>query len=162
MLKLAKVDAQRPLTLEEARPTAISQLRSRKAERLLREGADAALAKIREAMSGGKSFGDAAAAAGLQVRSFSDLTPSDESSPVMNEKSPRPRADAAWATLQHDASRPRRGFALYSRAPLDEAGMAKKPELASRILESKRQLLFVSWLSSARDAAKITTAWQSP
>ena len=40
--------------------------------------------------------------------------------------------------------------------------MAKKPELASRILESKRQLLFVSWLSSARDAAKITTAWQSP
>ena len=89
MLKLAKVDAQRPLTLEEARPTAISQLRSRKAERLLREGADAALAKIREAMSGGKSFGDAAAAAGWFVRSAISAQ-HDESSPVMNEKSPRP------------------------------------------------------------------------
>ena len=165
VLKLAKVNAQRPLTLEEARPTAISQLRSRKAERLLREGADAALAKIREAMSGGKSFGDAAAAAGLQVRSFSDLTPSDE-------KLSGDEREIAAATLLMQPGQlsnmmpaaPDGGFALYllSRAPLDEAGMAKKPELASRILESKRQLLFVSWLSSARDAAKITTAWQSP
>ena len=91
MLKLAKVNPQRPLTMEEARPAAISQLRARKAERLLRESADAALAKIREAMSAGKSFEDAAAAAGLQVRSFSDLAPSDEKLSRRNEKSPPPR-----------------------------------------------------------------------
>ncbi len=164
VLKLAKVNAQRPLTLEEARPAAISQLRARKAERLLREGADAALAKIREAISAGKSFGDAAAAAGLQVRSFTDLTPSDE-------KLSGDEREVAAATLlmqpgQLSNMMPASdgGFALYllSRASLDEAGLAKKPELASRILESKRQLLFVTWLSSARDAAKITTAWQGP
>ena len=40
------------------------------------------------------------------------------------------------------------GFAVYlsSRAPIDQADLAKKPELASRILESKRHLLFMTWL----------------
>jgi hypothetical protein len=54
------------------------------------------------------------------------------------------------------------GFAVFlsSREPIDEAGIAKKPELASRILETKRRLLFMTWLLWAREAAKITFAMQ--
>ena len=76
VLKLVRVNPQRPLTIEEVRPIAMRRLGTRKAEGLLREKADAALAKIREAMSAGKSLSDAAAAAGLQVQSFNDLVPS--------------------------------------------------------------------------------------
>ena len=52
------------------------------------------------------------------------------------------------------------GFAVYvfERAPLDAAALERKPELTARILESKRRLLFQTWLSSARDAAKVTLA----
>ena len=53
------------------------QLGARKAERLLRERADPALAKIREAMAAGKSFTEAAAAEGLQVQTFDNLDPSE-------------------------------------------------------------------------------------
>jgi peptidyl-prolyl cis-trans isomerase D len=164
VLKLAEVNPQRQLTREEARETIVSQLRARKAERLLREKADAALANIRQAMSGGKSFSEAAAAAGLQVRPFTDLTPDDE------KLSPNEREIVAATLLMQPGQLsgmipiPDGGFAVYlsSRAALEGPALTKKPELASRILESKRHLLFVTWLSSARDAAKITVAWQRP
>lgn len=160
VLKLAKVNPQRPLTIEEVRPKAEKQLGARKAERLLRESADPAIAKIRESMSAGTSFSDAVAAAGLQVKSFNDLDPSGEN------LSPEEQGIAAATLLMEpgqfsglipDADG---GFAvlLSERAPLDAAALATKPELIARILENKRRLLFQTWLSSARDAAKITVA----
>ncbi len=160
VLKLARVNPQRPLTMEEVRPIAARRLGARKAEGLLRGRAEAALAKIREAISAGKSFSDAAAAAGLQVRSFNDLVPSS------GTLSPEEQGVAAATVLmepgQLSAMIPSAdgGFAVYlsARAPDDETALAKKPELASRILESKRRLLFMTWLSSARDAAKIKVA----
>ena len=51
VLKLAKLSPQRPLTMDEVRPIAAKQLGARKAERALREKADAALAKVREAIA---------------------------------------------------------------------------------------------------------------
>ena len=70
---------------------------------LLRERAEAALAKIREAMSAGKSFQDAAAAAGLQVRSFNDLVPSGRKlSPEEQEIAAATAAHGARAALRDD------------------------------------------------------------
>ena len=162
VLKLVRVNPQRPLTIEEVRPIAVRRLGARKAEGLLREKAEAALAKIREAMSAGKSFPDAAAAAGLQVQSFNDLVPSS------GTLSPEEQEVAAATVLMQPGQLSAMipgidgGFAVYvsARAPVDETALAKEPELASRILESKRRLLFMTWLSSARDAAKITVASQ--
>jgi peptidyl-prolyl cis-trans isomerase D len=159
VLKLARVNPQRPLTLEEVRPIAASRLGARKAERLLREDAEASLAKIREAISAGKSFADAAAAAGLPTRSFTDLVPSN------GELSPEQQQVAAATVLMEPGQLSRMipssdgGFAVYlsARTPGGEAA-AKNPDLASRILEGKRRLLFMSWLSSMREAAKITVA----
>ena len=160
VLKLTRVNAQRPLTIEEVRPIAARRLGARKAEGLLRERAEAAIAKIREAMSEGKSFSDAAAAAGLPVQTFNDLLPSS------GTLSPKEQEVAAATMLmepgQLTAMIPNSegGFAVYlsERAPADEAALAKKADLATRILESKRRLLFMTWLSFARDAAKIKVA----
>jgi peptidyl-prolyl cis-trans isomerase D len=164
VLKLVKINPQRPLTIDEARPLAVSRLAARKAERLLRENAEAALAKIREGISAGKSFQDAAATAGLKVRSFNALVPSDE------KLSPEEREVAAATLLMEPGqlsgmiSTSNGGFSVYlsSREPIDDAAIARKPELASRILEAKRRLLYLTWLSWARDAAKISVALQSP
>jgi peptidyl-prolyl cis-trans isomerase D len=160
VLKLAKVSPQRPLTMGEVRPIAAKQLGARKAERALRDKADAALAKVREAIAAGKPFSEAAASAGLQVQSFNDLLPNDP------KLSTREREIVAATLLmqpgQFSGMIPAAdgGFAVYlsSRAPIDQADLAKKPELASRMLESKRHLLFLTWLASARDAAKIQVA----
>ena len=160
VLKLAKVNPQRPLTIDEVRPLAEKQLGARKAERLLRERAGPALAKIREAMAAGKSFADAAAAEGLQVQSFDDLDPSGEN------LSPEQQGIAAATLLMQPGqlsgmiSDADGGFAVYliERAPLHAAALEKKPQLIERIVESKRRLLFQTWLSSARDAAKIAIA----
>ena len=160
VLKLTRVTPQRPLTIEEVRPVAERRLGARKAESLLRERAEAALAKIREAMSAGKSFSDAAAAAGLQVRSFNDLVPS--SGTLSPEEQEAAAATVLMEPGQLSAMIPNSdgGFAVYlsARAPADESVLAKSPDLASRILENKRRLLFMTWLSSARDAAKIKVA----
>jgi peptidyl-prolyl cis-trans isomerase D len=162
VLKLVKINPQRPLTIDEARPLAVSRLGARKAERLLRENAEAALSKVRESISAGKSFQDAATEAGLKVRSFNYLVPSDE------KLSPEEQ-EVAVATLLMEAGQlsgmiptSNGGFSVFlsSREPIGEAGIAKKPELASRILETKRRLLFMTWLSWARDAAKISVALQ--
>ena len=162
VLKVAQINPQRPLTIEEARPVAASRLGARKAERLLRENAEASLAKVRQAIASGKSFQDAAAEAGLKVRSFSYLVPSDQ------KLSPEEQEVAAATLLMEPGQLSGMipasdgGFAVFlsSREPIDEAGIAKKPELASRILETKRRLLFMTWLSWAREAAKITVAMQ--
>jgi peptidyl-prolyl cis-trans isomerase D len=162
VLKLGSVNAQRPLTLEEARPLAVARLRAQKEERLLRERADAALAKIREALSAGKTFADAVAAAGLPVRPFNDLAPDDQK--LSPEEREVVRATLLMEPGQLSGLIPTSGggFAVYlsARGPLEGEALTKKPELASRLLESKRDLLFATWLSSARDAAKITVAWQ--
>ena len=159
VIKLAKVNPQRPLTLDEVRPMAEKQLGARKAERLLQEQADPALVKIREAMAAGKSFGEAAAAEGLQVQTFDSLDPSESLSAAQQ--------GIAAATLLMQPGQlsgmiadAEGGFAVYlfERAPLDAAALDRKPELVARILESKRRLLFQTWLSSARDSAKITMA----
>ena len=120
VLKLTRVNPQRPLTIEEVRPIAERRLGARKAEGLLRETAEAALVRIREAISAGKSFADAAAAAGLQVQSLNDLLPSS------GTLSPKEQEVAAATMLmepgQLSAMIPNSdaGFAVYlsARAPV--------------------------------------------
>jgi SurA N-terminal domain/PPIC-type PPIASE domain len=160
VLKRAKVNPQRPMTLEEVRPLAEKQLGARKAERLLREKAEPALAKIREAMATGKSFSDAAAAEGLEVKNSDHLDPSGESLSAEEQGIAAATLLMEPGQLSGLISDPDGGFAvfLFERAPLDAVALEKKPELTARILESKRRLLFQTWLSSARDAAKVTLA----
>jgi hypothetical protein len=160
VLKLAKVNPQRPMTLDEVRPMAEKQLGTRKAERLLRARADPALARIREAMAGGKTFSEAAAAEGLSVQNFDNLDPSGETLSAEQQGIAAATLLMQPGQLSGMISDAEGGFAVYlfERAPLDAAALERRPELVERILESKRRLLFQTWLSSARDAAKIAIA----
>ena len=47
---------------------------------------------------------------------------------------------------------------FLSVRPSTRTALEKKPELVERILESKRRMLFQTWLSSARGDAKIVIA----
>jgi len=163
VIKLAKVSPQRPLTIDEVRPLAESRIKSMKAASLVRQNADAALAKIREAVAGGKSFADAASAEGLKVESFKDVS-------LTGEKADPDQQQVAQATFLMQPAQvsgfldgPDGGFAVYlaARAPLDAEELARqKSEIESGILENKKRLLFASWLASAREAAKISVAQQ--
>jgi hypothetical protein len=114
-------------------------------------------------MAAGKSFSDAAAAARLEVQSFNDLVLS--SGTLSPEEQKLAAATVLMQPGQLSAMIPSSngGFAVYlsARTPVDETALAKKPELAPRILERKRRLLFMTWLSSARDAANIKIASQN-
>lgn len=156
VLKLVSANPQRRLTLEEVRPIAQAQLGMAKAQGIVRKNADAALVTIRAAMAAGKSFADAATEAGLKVEAVNGVSPADATPAQMA---------ALHATLTMEPGQisgflPARtgGSVVYlaSRAPLDAAEFSKqKAEFEQGLLENKREMLFVSWLVSAREAAKI-------
>lgn len=161
VIKLIQVSPQRELTLEEVRPLITAQLKGIKTERLVRENANAVLAKVREAVAGGQSFAVAAAAAGLTVETLPAL---DLTAPNLT---PAEQAAARISLLLEPGQlsgfvpAPDGGFAVFlaSRAPLDAASASReKDEIEPGLLENKKRLLFLTWLSAARQDAKITFA----
>jgi len=157
ILKLNHVNPRRPLTLEEVRPMAMDALLGAKAERVLRESAAATVEKLREAITAGKSFGDAAAALGLKVEAINGLSLRDDSLSPDKRELARVATEMEPGQLSNFLPTQDGGAAIFlvSRAPVDEAELAKeKDEMKSGILENKRRLLFVTWLASAREAAK--------
>jgi hypothetical protein len=161
VVKLAKVNPQRELTVDEVRPLAEARIKAMKTERIISQNAGVSLAKVRAAMAEGKSFAEAAAAAGLKAESLATIDFAEEKlTPVQQEIA---RVSLLMEPGQISGLLPGQdgGLAFYlaSRAPLDEAAIAReKTEIEPGILENKRQLLFMNWLASARDAAKISIA----
>lgn len=161
VIKLTQVSPQRELTLEEVRPMATAQLKGMKAERLVRENADAVLGKVREAVTGGQSFAEAATAAGLTVEKLSALDLSSNTLTPAEQAAARVSLLLEPGQLSGFVPAPDGGFAVYlaSRAPLDAASAAReKDEIEPGLLENKKRLLFLTWLSAAREEAKITFA----
>jgi len=161
VVSLAKVSPQRPLTVDEVRPDAEIQIRAMKTERLVQENAAASLAKIRDALGGGKTFADAVTASGLKAESFKDLALSGGT--LSPEQSAFAQATFLMEPGQVSGFLPGAdgGFAVYldARAPLDPAELDRqKTEIEPGILAGKKRMLFLSWLASAREAAKISMA----
>jgi hypothetical protein len=154
--RLVAINPSRPMTFDEARAGIETQVRNMKAQEALRQNAEAAIAKIREALAGGTSFADAVAAAGLKAESIEGLEPA---------KAAADQESVVRATLLMEPGQlsgliptPQGGAVVYlvSRAPLDEAEFAKqKAEILPRLEEAKRDMVFQSWLVAARQAAKI-------
>ncbi len=163
VVRLARVNPQRPLTIDEVRPMAESRIKAIKASNLLRQNADAALGKIREALSGGKSFADAATAAGLKIESFKGLSLSGGTLDPNQQEVAQATYLMGPGQVSGFLPGPDGGIAVYlaARAPLDEAEFAaQKTETEPGLLENKKRMLFVSWLASARESAKISIAQQ--
>lgn len=161
VVKLVKVTPQHALTLDEVRPMIEQNLKAMKAQQVLVANGKAIVAKIREQLAAGKSFADAATALGLKPEVITGLDFTSEN--LKPEQQGLARASILLepgqvSNLIPDADG---GVAVYltSRAPLDPAKLAMADkDIAPRILETKRDLLFNSWLASAMDAAKFTPA----
>lgn len=156
VIRLVTINPARPLTLEEARPLAEAQLGAMKAGEVLRQTADASIAKIREAMAAGKSFTDAATEAGLKVDSLTGVSPTG----AAPDQQAIMRATLLMEPGQLSGFVPgmQGGYVVYlaARAPLDAAELARqKDEIEPGLADSKRRMLFVTWLANAREAAKI-------
>jgi len=154
--KLVAINPRRAMTFDEARLGLEAQARRAKAAELLQQNATAAIAKIREAMAGGKSFADAATDAGLKVESINGVSPTA----AAPDQGAIMRATLLMNPGQLSGFIPgmQGGYVVYlaSRAPLDEAQIAKeKADIVPGIEKGKRDMLFQNWLVTAREAAKI-------
>lgn len=159
VLKLANVTPQKLRTLEEVRPMIEARLQTMKARQQGEEAAKAALAALRQAIAGGKSFADAAKDAGLKTEAIKGLDLGDQSA------TPEQRQFAGATMLMQPGQLSglvpsMNGAAavyLVARQPADPAKLKEQePEIKAAILENKQQILFGNWLASARAEAKIT------
>ncbi len=161
VVKLVKVTPQHPLTLDEVKPLLEQNIKAAKAQQVLVANGKAIVAKIREQLAAGKSFTDAATALGFKPETITGLDFTSEN--LKPEQQSLARASILLEPGQVSNLVPDTdgGVAVYltSRAPLDPAKLASADkDITPRILASKRDLLFGSWLASAMEAAKFTPA----
>jgi hypothetical protein len=164
VVRLAKTTPSRPMEIEEVKPRIEAQIRSTKAAQKIAETANATLAKVREAIKSGQTFEQAVQAQGLTSEKFTGIVPSE-----LNMQSPA--APYVRLTIPMEASQlsgfspsADGGFAVYleNRVPLTDAQFAEHSKtVREQVLEQKRQLLFESWLQTARDDAGISAGNQA-
>jgi hypothetical protein len=146
------------LELAEVSDKITTLLKQQKATKLLAEAASKSLDKIRADMTAGKSFADAAKAAGVKLMPLDGVTPSDQK--ISQEQQALASAtlglkDGQLGSLQ---PAPWGGFAVYleKRTPLTEAQWKDhQGTLSKTILSNEQDLLFMDWLRSARAAAQL-------
>jgi len=159
VIKLAKVDPRRALTVEEVRPLATKQIQAFKAAQTNRTEAEATLAAIRKAIAGGQTFAAAVAAAGREVETFTDLDLAAEELTPEQQQVARATMLLNPGGLSGILPTNDGGFAVYLEfrdALTKDDKDQRESELKSGILEGKRHLLFMSWLAAAREKANIS------
>lgn len=154
VVEVAQVEPGRPMKFDEARADLRADLIAQKRDEALRTEAARAVEQIRAALAEGKTFPEAAKAAGVTFREYKslnlfseDLTPAERqiAISVMNLDPGSLGAFTDTATG---------GFLPYlaSRAPLDDAFVAeRKPVLEQGMRQGRQMLLFAQWLATARN-----------
>lgn len=159
IFELVETSPARPLTLEEAKPRIVENLRAQKASQIFAAAATAAYNTLSAAIASGKSLEEAADAQNLETGKLENLVPAGEST------SPQDQSLAAATLLLKDGElskleqAPWGAFAiqLQSRGPVDEKLFTEREdEISESILRNKRDLLFAEWLRVGREAARIT------
>ena len=166
MLHLDKVTPNRPLTLEEARPQMIEQIKSERGGAALTSKGNESRTRIAAAMKAGKSFTDAAQEAGLKVESFPAFSLAE---PV--EDKPDAQAILAKSVELADGEMsdfvPAEGGGLIihldKRDPIDEAQFKKEePTLITQTRSQKEFVAFIEWLQSRRKFANVESMIPQP
>jgi len=162
VLHIGEITPERPMTFEEVRVLEEPRLKAQKVAQATREKANQSVAKIREAVSAGRSFAEAAKAEGLIVETVAGFEPATQ---AQEQKVPIEviRLSLLLEPAQMSGFVPSADgglvFFLSARAPLALAGdelTKQKESISQDVLEGKRRILFNTWLSAARDAANIT------
>jgi peptidyl-prolyl cis-trans isomerase D len=156
VVEVAEISPARPMKFDEARPDLKADLIAQKRDEAVRTAAARAVEQIRTELAAGKTFPEAAKAAGVTFREFrslnlfsENLTP-DERQIALSVMNLEP------GTLGAFTDTPTGGFLpfLASRAPLDEQFIAeRKPVLEQGMRQGRQMLLFAQWLTTARNQA---------
>ncbi len=162
VLQLSGVTPARPLTFEEAKDKLAENLKQeRVTEALNLKGAEIR-AKIDAEMKAGKSFADAASAAGAKAEPFPAFSRRD---PKLNEPDGR---EVMMSTLDLSPGQLSTflptfdgGVLVYleQRAPIDPAEFEKeKASTAANLSRGRREALFSEWLKARRKEAGVPAA----
>jgi len=153
VIEVAAVEAARPKTFDEARADLRADLIAGKRDAALRESSAAALTSLRSAMSGGKTFAEAAKAARLRPEKVSGLSVFDRDLDAAKRQLAAAAIDLAPGTLGEFVPSPDGGFAVFveGRGETDAKTSAEqRPRIETGILEGKEMLLLAQWLATAR------------
>lgn len=148
---------ERPMTYEEARAEVDARIRQVEVARLVQSQAARSVTAIREALVGGKSMTEAAAAAGVPVESFSGVDPSGPELPPELVICARvaPLLDPGQISNPLPTSEGPVAVGVVTRALPEEAG-----DVTAELLEGKASLFFAAWLSSRREASGLSIPQQ--
>lgn len=159
VVHLENIEPSRQLTLEEAKPKVTEELKNTRAHELLSIKASDVRNKIETDMKAGKSFADAATAAGQKVETFPPFSYAEPNFELPGAREIMTKAlDLKDGQLSDLMETPDGGILvrLDKREPVDEAKMEKeKPLLAPRIAERELNVVFGEWLRKCRDDARI-------
>ena len=161
VLQLAGITEARPLTLEEAKPQLTEQLKRERAQEALTLKGGEVRTKIEAALKEGKSFADAATAAGVKAETF----------PVFSRTEPardQPDASEIMTTATELKAGQLSAFVPTATGgvlvqvdklpPIDDAKFATdKTLIADSFLRFTSDALFAEWLKLRRAEARIPT-----
>jgi hypothetical protein len=159
ILHLEKVIPSRPLSLDEARPGVIAQIKNERGHEKLVSTANEVRAKVEEALKAGKSFEEAAAAAGQKSESFPAFSLSEPpSNQAFASEIAEKSVELAEGGLSEFVPTAEGGLLIHldRREPIDEAKFAKDQEAQLNGLRMrKRFAAFREWLNLRRKAANV-------
>jgi hypothetical protein len=156
LIEVAEVQAARPLTLDEARADIRAGLIEQKRDQAVSEAADKVLPELKKQLAEGKTFAEAAKAAGVKSSPMKALSVFTEDLKPEQREVAMSVMDLPVGALGEFVPGPNGGFAAYVVARLqpDADTLAqRRPMLEQGMLQGKQMLLFAQWLVTARDRA---------
>jgi peptidyl-prolyl cis-trans isomerase D len=162
VLQLAGVTAPRQLTFEEVQGRLTEEMKRDRAREALDLKAKEIRNKIEADLKAGKSFADAATAAGVTVEKFPAFSRRE---PQIDKENAGEIMDAAstLAVGQLSAVVPTEADSLLvhvdGRPPIDEEKYkAERPRIVESVVQYQQAALFQEWLKSRRAAAQVKTS----
>lgn len=152
VLQLAGVEEAKPLTFEEAKAQLTTQLKDEKGQEAMDLKSKEIRAKIEEATKAGKSFADAATAAGVKADKVPVFSPME---PIKNDPDARAIQQSTEELNEGQVSEFTRTATggliahLDKKVPVDEAAFEKeKPMLSENLSQQQREYVFRDWLNA--------------
>jgi peptidyl-prolyl cis-trans isomerase D len=166
VLHLAGIEEARPLTLEEAKPKLTEQLTQERAQEAMNLKAAEARAKIDAEIKAGKTFEQAAEAAGVKVEKLPAFAAADQNrqEPPETAAIKGRAAELKEGELSEFVPIAAGGVLVHldKRLPIDEAAFAKeKDKVAEELGRQKGGAIFMDWLRERRKAAKLQPVGRS-
>ena len=161
VLHLTRVQPERPLTLDEARPQVVKALQDERARTALSAKAEEVRTKIVEALKAGATFGAAVVGAGQTAQDVPAFSP--EQPPTVPDG-----RDIVTASLELGRGEVSKfvptsdgGLLVYlrGREPSDESAfVGRQQRLNARLSEQKERFYFYEWLKQSKESAKLQLA----